>query len=241
MWRWGWLAGCAGKTGAGTDSPPPFEPPGAGEITLTARDGTPLVADYYPQDRAGAPGLVLLHMIPPTWDRTSWPAPFVERMYGLGFSVVALDRRGAGESGGDAEDAYLGPDGRTDVEAAVLRLVADGYGPIALIGASNGTTSMLDYALWAEGEGLPVPVALGFMTGGTYTENNHPMAELGPIPAVFTYSTAERDWSVAQQALDPGQWVFHEYPNGDHGTLMFAAEPSVTDDLASFFTPFAAR
>ena len=77
------------------------------------------------------------------------------------------------------------------------------------------------------------------MTGGTYTENNSPMASLPKVPAVFTYSTDERDWSEAQRALDPGSWSFHEYPDGAHGTGMFEAVPAVTDDLAAFFAPFA--
>jgi hypothetical protein len=155
--------------------------------------------------------------------------------------VLVVDRRGAGGSEGEPVDAYEGPKGRNDVEACVVRLTEDGYGPISLIGASNGTTSMVDYAIWAPSQALPAPVALGFMTGGTYTENNNPMADLPQLPAVFTFSTAERDWSEAQRPLDPGSWIFHEYADGDHGTRMFTADPTVTDDLVTFFGPFAAR
>jgi hypothetical protein len=93
---------------------------------------------------------------------------------------------------------------------------------------------MVDYAVWARGEGAPVPVALGFLTGGAYTEAQTPMARLPAMPAVFTYSTAERAWSEAQRALDPGSWRFLEYPEGDHGTRMFTAEPQVSDDLIGF-------
>ena len=50
-----------------------------------------------------------------------------------------------------------------------------------------------------------------------------------------TFSTEERDWSVEQQALERSSWVFHEYADGDHGTKMFAADPSVIDDLDTFF------
>ena len=40
-----------------------------------------------------------------------------------------------------------------------------------MIGASNGTTAMIDYMAWAQSEPTAVPVAaMGFMTGGTYTE-----------------------------------------------------------------------
>jgi hypothetical protein len=74
------------------------------------------------------------------------------------------------------------------------------------------------------------------MTGGTYTETNTSMTEVPTVPAVFTFSTEERAWSVDQQPLDPGTWSFLEYPDGDHGTRMFDAAPEVSDDLVAFFT-----
>ena len=212
---------------------PPAE--GAVEITLTTRDGVDLVADEY-AGTAGAPGVVLLHMIPPSFDRTSWPADFIAALRAHGWWVIVPDRRGAGESGGNARDAYEGEGGRYDVEACVLRLQADGAGPLALIGASNGTTSVLDYAVWAPTADRPAPTVLGFMTGGDYTETNTPMADVPRIPAVFTFSTDERGWSAAQQPLDPGTWRFLEYADGAHGTGMFEAEPAVTADLDAFLS-----
>lgn len=240
--RLGWtllLTGCAagdataptpptGDTGTPTPGIPAPE-----VITLTTRDGVTLVGDWW-RGPAGAPAIVLLHMIPPANDRTRWPLAFARDLAGQGWSVLRLDRRGAGDSGGVAEEAYLGEKGRWDVEAAAVRLRDEGAGDLAVLGASNGTTSMIDYAAWAPGEGLPEPVALGFLTGGPYTENNTPMTAVPPVPAVFTFSTAERDWSVAQQALDPGSWSFLEYPDGDHGTRMFDAAPEVGADLVEF-------
>jgi pimeloyl-ACP methyl ester carboxylesterase len=239
-------AGCSGATKetpttpAPTPAPAPtteWIAPGGGQISLETSDGVTLEADYYPVEAEGAPGVVLLHMIPPGNDRTNWPVPFVRSLNEAGYAVIALDRRGAGGSEGVATEAYTGPNGKLDVDAAVAKLEADGYGDLALIGASNGTTSMIDYTVWAAGEGRPVPAALGFMTGGTYTEAQTEMSALPPVPAVFTFSTAERDWSEAQRPLDPGgatSWTFHEYPDGDHGTRMFEAAPAVADDLVAF-------
>jgi pimeloyl-ACP methyl ester carboxylesterase len=219
------------------DSEPDGPPPGGVEtVQLETRDGVTLIADVV-EGEPGAPAVVLLHMTPTGgWNRTDWPNDFLTALNDRGWWVLALDRRGAGESGGVPEDAFEGEAGRYDVEAAVLDLAGRGVGDLAVIGASNGTTSALDYATWAGGEGLPEPVALGFMTGGTYTENQTDMEAFAAFgaPAVFTFSTAERAWSVDQQALDPGSWSFLEYPDGAHGTQMFAAVPEVVDDVSSF-------
>jgi pimeloyl-ACP methyl ester carboxylesterase len=197
--------------------------------TLTTRDGVALEADLY-FGAPGANGVVLLHMIPPHWDRTSWPTEFLEALAEEGLNVCVPDRRGAGASKGVAEEAYTGEKGRYDVEACVKRLQDHGIGKLGVIGASNGTTSMLDYAVWAEGEGLPVPAFLGFMTGGSYTEKQTGVVLVEQIPAVFTYSSEEREWSHALHGVS-SKWVFHEYPGGDHGTEMFKKRPDVLHDL----------
>jgi len=230
-----WILGMMACSGDSVEPPPPPPVGESGVVTLSTRDGVELVGDVYAGE-PGSAGVVLLHMTPSgPWNRGDWPASFISKLTDEGWSVLAIDRRGAGESGGDPVDAYEGEAGRYDVEAAVIELDRRGVGPIALIGASNGTTSALDYAVWAGSEGLPVPVALGMMTGGSYTENQNPMSDLGDTPTVFTYSTAERDWSVEQQAIAADSWVFEEYPNGAHGTQMFDVAPEVEDDLAAFF------
>ena len=72
------------------------------------------------------------------------------------------------------------------------------------------------------------------MTGGSYTEAQNSMSDLGDIPSIFTYSTEERSWSVNQQALPRNTWVFKEYEEGAHGTQMFNAQPEVKQDLVDF-------
>jgi pimeloyl-ACP methyl ester carboxylesterase len=173
-------------------------------------------------------------MIPPANDRSNWPADFQDALVAEGFAVLALDRRGAGGSEGDPTDAYDGPRGWLDAHAAARFLRDEGYGPLTILGASNGTTTMLDYAVRARGEGAPVPVALGFLTGGPYTEAQTPMARIPAVPAIFTFSTEERAWSLAQRSLDPGGWEFHEYAEGAHGTHLLDAAPQSRDDLLGF-------
>jgi len=201
--------------------------------SLQTRDGVKLEADIYAVSGATS-GVVLLHMIPPHWERSSWPAPFIDALADKGWAVCVIDRRGAGKSEGDPKEAYEGDKGRYDVEACVKRLGTDGVTTLAVIGASNGTTSALDYAAWSATEdALPVPAALGFMTGGAYTTAQTPLEAAAEIPALFTYSTAERKWSAEAEGGAPG-WVHKEYAGGEHGTKMFEAKPEVLGDLVTF-------
>ncbi|MCB9777003.1 MAG: hypothetical protein H6742_00395 [Alphaproteobacteria bacterium] len=207
------------------------DPAGVEVLSLDTRDGVTLQADLY-AGAGGAPAVLLLHMNPSGgWSRVDWPGDFLQRLVDQGFWVLALDRRGAGASGGVAEDAYQGEKGRYDVEAAAILLDGRGAGDLLVVAASNGTTSMVDYAVWAGGEGLPEPVGLGFLTGGSYTENQTAMEDLPAVPAFFTYSTAERAWSVDQEPLDPGSWSFREYEDGAHGTHMFEAVDDFGADI----------
>ncbi len=211
---------------------PPDKPIRAVKSTeaLETRDGVSLEADLY-LGAPGSDGVVLLHMIPPHYDRTSWPESFLDKAAEAGWHLCVVDRRGSGKSGGTPRDAYEGEKGKYDVEACVKRLEAHGLDQLAVFGASNGTTSALDYTAWADAtEGVKKPDLLGFLTGGAYTEAQTDVVMAEDLPAVFTYSTEEREWSAALKDVSP-KWVFHEYPGGAHGTKMFAAKPVVERDL----------
>lgn len=226
-----------GDTGGPDDTGPTWPPSAEGVVELATRDGLTLQAELRHASGPGRPAVVLLHMIPPANDRSNWPEAFLQALEAQDWGVLNIDRRGAGGSEGEPTDAYEGELGRYDVEAAVLRLQADGYGPVGIMGASNGTTSMIDYTAWAGGEGLPEPAVLGFLTGGLYTENQTPMSAITPWPCVFTTQTSENAWTEAQRALDPGTWTFHEYLGAGHGTQMLESEAAaqVTADLVGDF------
>lgn len=204
-------------------------------ISLTTQDGVTLQADYLAAS-AGAPAVVLVHMIPPANDRSGWPVAFREALHSQGWSVLSVDRRGAGESGGEAVDAYQGEQGKFDVAACVDHLVAAQAGPIVIFGASNGTTSMIDYTAWAAAEGHRQPVGLAYLSGGTYTENQTLVVDLPPVPMAFLYPPSESEWPESQRAHDPGSWTFTAYPDGAHGTRLFGTSQAsaVQSDLIAF-------
>lgn len=220
---------------------PRCEAAGPTVVAFTTSDGVRLEGDLYTTGRAGGPGVVLLHMIPPANDRTNYPAEFIQALVAQGLTVLNVDRRGAGGSEGSPREAYLGPSGQLDARAAhgFLRDHPCAVDParVAFVGASNGTTTALDYTVATAGEAAR-PRALVFLTGGMYTENQNRIADhralLDPMPILFVYSTAERAWSAGLMPGAPAAWAFREYDPGDHGTRMFAVQPAAVDAVAEF-------
>jgi len=104
-------------------------------VSFTSSDATPLAALFYEASNRPAPGVVLVHMLGRSKDE--W-ATTAERLQDAGISVLAIDLRGHGSSGGNG--AMLAPM-VDDVQAALDWLSArPGIRPgdIALVGASLG-------------------------------------------------------------------------------------------------------
>lgn len=211
-------------------------------VSLTTDDGVSLQADFHASGVRGGPAVLLLHMNPPDFDRKSFPSAFIQKLVDGRLSVLNLDRRGGGGSKGVAAEAYTGPKGKLDVKAAMDFLNAHPCSPnpakVAIVGASNGSTSALDYLAYATSAGRPTPAAFVFLTGGDYTEAQTTMASVKSatqsLPWFFLYAQSERDWSVKQQAGAPRPWRFQEYYPGEHGTELFRTNPEAMAEAASF-------
>lgn len=209
-------------------------------VALTTEDGVRLEADFR-ITAAGAPVAALFHMIPPSNDRRNYPPAFIDALAAAGFTVLNVDRRGAGGSGGVAREAYTGPNGALDVAAAVDFLAAHpcGFdlGRLTLVGASNGTTSVLDYAMTRGTR--PVPARAVFLTGGRYTENQHPLSgAANALPQLRLAwdrgETAARSWAEGYRSGAPAAWSFDEYTGGGHGTRLFAGNPNAVADIVAW-------
>ncbi len=223
--------------------------PAVGVITFTTQDGVLLEADLHTTGVAGSPAVILLHMIPPGNDRSNYPIGFREELGAAGFMVLNVDRRGAGGSEGVATEAYDGPNGKLDAAAAVDTLAALPCPPnldrLALVGASNGTTTALDYTVYSGLDPLnaPVPQALVFLTGGGYTENQHdlgaliesPDLNLGELPILFVYPQDEATWSEGFLETS-AQWTHMSYELPGHGTHLFDSAPESMTDLIEWLS-----
>jgi dienelactone hydrolase len=210
-------------------------------VTLKTSDNVTLAADHCNSGKPGSPAVVLLHMIPPHHDRTNYPESFRRKLADKGLEVLSIDRRGAGDSQGVAKEAYTGPNGVLDVQAALSWLAANTDADLSswgCVGASNGTTSCLDYTAHAgKAEAITGPSALVFMTGGKYTETQTALAGSAAtsVPVLFTFNGKEEEWSVGQKAVEhSGDWRFQAYEPGGHGTRVFAPNPEAMNDVANF-------
>ena len=263
--RWILLCGCAlvacgddspGETDAGIDasadpvdaSTDPVDAmasdagcvlPAARVVSFSTEDGLMLEADHYPV-AAGSPAAVLLHMIPPSNTRANYPSSFIEALYCRGITVLNVDRRGAGGSEGDPVDAYEGPDGVLDAKGAVEWLLAEELAPdetrIGVVGASNGTTTLLDFTVFAEmARTVEEPRGVVLLSGGSYTTNQNELSEtvIG-ANALFVYPAAEAAWNESVAASAPAAWRFEEVDPGGHGTMLFTAAPETETLVADY-------
>lgn len=118
-------------------------------IELRTSDGVRIVGDYYTSENRSRGTVLLLHMMPAT--RDSWQS-FAKNLTGAGFSALAIDLRGHGESAevgklnykefSDAEHQKS----ILDVEAAIEYLQKrDMGGGLFLAGASIGANLAMLY------------------------------------------------------------------------------------------------
>ncbi len=213
---------------------------GAVPVELQTEDGLTLEADFYSSGVAGGKAVFLLHMIPPGNDKSNYTPEFINALGAAGFSVLNVNRRGAGASEGDPVQAYEGPNGRLDAVAAHDFLTMDGCGtPPSLIwavGATNGTTTVTDFAVGASPEDRPAAIVL--LSPGQYTENQNTYVgeaeTLSAIPMFFGFPDSESEWPEAMMPLDAGQWQFSEFAGGQHGTLLFSSHPEIIDEILAF-------
>ncbi|MCA9565492.1 MAG: hypothetical protein KC561_18470, partial [Myxococcales bacterium] len=94
---------------------------------------------------------------------------------------------------------------------------------LVLLGASNGTTSVLDYTVGHD-EQLPDAKALALVSPGSYTENQHEIADYGPtleeLSILWVFPDNE-PWSLQFEEEAPENWDFVELEDGRHGTNNF--------------------
>lgn len=233
----------AGDTAAGDTGNPACEGSGPLAVGLTTDDGLELRADLWPAGATGGPAAVLLHMNPVGNDASNFPPAFIEALTARTITVLNVNRRGAAGSEGDPTTAFEGPNGRLDAKAAVEFLASHcskNPAAVVLVGASNGTTTAVDFTVAAASDpAQPPPRGLVFLSPGEYTENQNALADhaalFAGLPILLAYPDSEAAWAEGVRPLDTaGRWTFTEHAGGAHGTGLFQSNPESVEQTADF-------
>lgn len=220
-------------------------------IAFDSADGFALKADLWRSADANAPVAILLHQF--NKDRRSF-APLVPALQQRGFTVLALDQRGQGESvrqkaaGGERTlhvqqipRGDVGPiveAGAQDVAAALafLARAAAAVDRVVLVGSSYGCTVSL---LAAQAEKSVRAVAL--LSPGTDYFGVDALAAAKSFPgALFSIAADDDPVKVspgsarAIAAAHEGPEELLVYPAGGHGVSLLAAHPELASKIAAF-------
>ena len=205
------VAGCTGG-GKGKD------------ITLTTQDNVKIAATYYP---GGERGVILLHMLGRS--RGDY-AELAQELNSRGFSVIAIDLRGHGQSEGNwrSFSATEFNAMTLDVRAAKEYLISRGVKPgrIGIVGASIGANIALRYS--AEDSDIKTVVLLspGLNYRGVSTEEaaKHLRSALFAASEedAYAYSSAEQLYALAGEDK-----AFERLRGAGHGTEMLSSSPEL--------------
>jgi len=216
----------------------------AERVSFATEDGFTLVGDLH-SGAPEAPAAILLHMY--RSNRSAW-APLMPKLREAGFTVLAIDQRGHGEStaraGGELRVAQI-PRGEFgavlragvgDVAAARALLASRGLGQggLALVGASYGCSVALLASEALSGIGA---VALLSPGSAYFGVDVLPAARAfrGPLLGVAAEddpTSARGVRAIGAAHRDPDELVV--YPSGGHGTRLFGTRPEVMARVVEF-------
>jgi len=201
-------------------------------VTFVSTDGTSLAGLFYEAFNPPTPGVVLVHMMGRSKDEWS---PTAERLQEAGITVLAMDLRGHGSSGGNG--AMLAPM-VGDVQAAVQWLSArPGVRPdaLAVVGASLGANLA---AIAAAGVATVRGVALispsldyrGVRIDATV------MRKIGNRPVWLAASTDDPYALRTVKELATGSGAREQRLSGAraHGTALLGADPELSTGLVDW-------
>ncbi|MCB0035347.1 MAG: alpha/beta fold hydrolase [Anaerolineales bacterium] len=194
-------------------------------VVIAGADGLEIRGTLsYSRGFVNEPGVLLLHMLGS--NRTAWDE-FVGRLLPAGYTVLAIDMRGHGETGG--ERAW-------DLAAEDLQLVWDYFSQrpevdaerTAVVGGSIGANMALLTAAKLPAIDTAVLLSPGLDYAGVTTAEA--VVAYGERPLLIVAS--EGDTYAAdssRQLADSGAMTTLEiYEGSSHGTAIFAAEPDLT-------------
>jgi dienelactone hydrolase len=215
-------------------------------VTIDSPDGVKLVATLFESAKQNSPALLLLHQ----WqsDRHSYDE-FAKRMQAKGFTVLAIDGRGFGESAKKADGSSVTA-GRSiadvqamlgDVGAAIEFLKKQkniDATKIGIVGASYGSSLAVIYAA----DHTDIRAAALLSPGLNYFGNmptEPAIKKYGDRPLLMIAAEDDKESADAVRELKKAaaneEYQTQIFPNGGHGTGIFRAKVGLEDSLEKFF------
>ncbi len=192
--------------------------------TATTIDGQTIAYQIYP-NKAGSPAVILLHMLRRT--RTDWDS-IAKWLQTQGYTVVALDSRGHGQSTGDWEKFNEDDFNKMTNDVMAIKSVLENQGAdvkkLTIIGASIGANTAFNYAASDPDVRTVILLSPGLEYRGVKTIDtkfSKPFLVVASNDDSFSAQTAEK---IAQN--NPTAEILI-YEDAGHGTNMF-----VKQDLA---------
>jgi esterase/lipase len=211
------------------------------KVNFETADKVNIVANWWPHEGAKQ-AILLLHMMPST--KESWDG-FAVLLNQFGFSALAIDLRGHGESTEKrdlamslnyqrfSDEEHQGY--KRDVEAAVNFLRQKGFGDenIALVGASVGANLVVNYLA----ENIDVKTAVALSPGLDYRsiKTEEAVENLGPDQSLFI-AVSENDQYAYQSVTILDKLLTKKkeikiLKGSEHGTNIFISNPEVAQDI----------
>ncbi len=212
-------------------------------LSLTATDGTHLVATYYPVEQSKPPGLVLIHMSGS--NRQSW-SRFAQDAQRDGIASIAIDLRGHGDSTTDRRLDYRNfmtsdwSKTLNDIDAAKHALLANGINPenIARVGADIGANLALRYAVDHTDIQAVVMLSPGLNYHGINAETD--VVAYGKRPILLMTTDGDSYSASSCPVLKEkavGQCELREYAGSSHGTDILDAVDLASGQILLWLAP----
>jgi pimeloyl-ACP methyl ester carboxylesterase len=199
------------------------------EISVAAADGLSLVGTFYHAqggDDMPSPGVLLLHMN--GGRRQDW-SEVAGALAELGYSVLSLDMRGHGQTGGTKDWGLAADDLQRVWRYLVDREEVD-EDRTAVVGASIGANMALTTGAAVPSVQTVVLLSPGLDYFGVTTENK--IIEYGSRPVMIVASEEDAYAAQSSKTLDElaqGEAELVMYEGAGHGTRMFSAQPELLD------------
>ncbi len=195
---------------------------------LIAKDGIKIAYDFWQGTKQG---VLLVHQLPA--NKESWSG-FVPELNAKGYSVLAIDYRGRGESSGQLQTAQDFQNIALDIDAGIDFLKTKNVESVIIIGASIGANHALLAGVRRSEVNAIVLLSPGLDYRGVKTEivasqSTKPLLIVASQDDEYSAMSAKKLYEVAKGELKM-------FDHAGHGTDMFAEK-----ELSAMIISFLAK